>query len=113
MLAAAADVGLGCVVEAHTDDDLERAVASGADVIGVNARNLETLDVDVDAAVRRLSRVPRDRVAVLESGIAEREHVLAAVEAGAAAVLIGEALMAAPDPGEKLRDLLGVKDVVA
>lgn len=112
MLAAAKDVGLSTLVEAHSDADLDRAVASGADVIGVNSRDLETLAVDVDAALARVARVPSDRVAVLESGIAERADVVAALEAGASAVLIGEALMRAQDAGAKLRELLGVGDVV-
>jgi indole-3-glycerol phosphate synthase len=107
MLGAAADLGIGVIVEAHGEDDLERALASGAPIVGVNARDLETLDVDRDRARRLLRQIPPDRVAVLESGVASRADVEAAVQAGAAAVLVGEALMRAHDPGATLRELLG------
>jgi indole-3-glycerol phosphate synthase len=73
----------------------------------VNARDLETLEVDPEAARARLRRIPGDRVAVLESGIATRDDVRAAVDAGASAILVGEALMRAADPAAALRALLG------
>jgi indole-3-glycerol phosphate synthase len=106
LLTTAQDLGIGTLVEAHSDEDLERAIASGARVIGVNARDLETLDVDVPAALDRLRRVPEDRVAVLESGVAVRADVDAAVDAGASAILVGEALMRADDPARAARKLL-------
>jgi indole-3-glycerol phosphate synthase len=107
MMCAAADLGLASLVEAHAEEDLERAIASGARVLGVNARDLETLEVDAPRARRALRRVPPGVVAVLESGIADREDVLAASEAGASAILVGEALMRAADPGARLRELVG------
>jgi indole-3-glycerol phosphate synthase len=110
MLAVAADLGLACLVEAFSDEDLDRVLEAGAEIVGVNARDLETLEVDAPGALRRLRRVPDDRIAVLESGIAGRSDVRAALEAGASAVLVGEALMRAPDPAAKLRELLGIHD---
>lgn len=107
MLATAEDLGLGALVETHTEEDLERALASDAKVVGVNARDLETLEVDVDRALALLRRVPEDRIAVAESGLSSREHVARAVDAGARAVLVGEAFMRAEDPGAKLRELRG------
>ncbi|HEX6131363.1 MAG TPA: indole-3-glycerol-phosphate synthase TrpC, partial [Actinomycetota bacterium] len=107
MLAAARDLGMEPLVETHGGDDLERALAVGARIVGVNARDLESLDVDVDAALDRLRLVPPDRLAVLESGVATRAHVVAAVEAGASAILVGEALMRAADPAAALRALRG------
>ncbi len=107
MLATAADLGMGTLVETHADADLEKALATEATVIGVNARDLETLEVDVERALVHIRRIPDDRVAVLESGIAGREDVRAALEAGASAILVGETLMRADDPGAKLRELLG------
>lgn len=107
MLATARDLGLGTLVETHSDQDLEKALSTDAEVVGVNARDLETLDVDVDRALAHLSRVPGDRLAVMESGIATRAQVRAAVDAGASAILVGEALMRADDPGAKLREILG------
>jgi len=107
LLATARDLGLGVLLEAHSDADLDVALATDAEVIGVNARDLETLEVDAGRARRQLARIPADRIGVLESGIATREDVVAAVEAGASAILVGEALMRADDPRALLRGLLG------
>ncbi len=107
LLGAARDLGLAALVEAHTEDDLEKALAAGAEVIGVNARDLETFEVDEERALELLASVPGDRVAVFESGIWTRAQVERAVEAGAAAVLVGEALMRAVDPAAKIRELRG------
>jgi indole-3-glycerol phosphate synthase len=108
MLAAAGDLGLGALVETHSEEDLDKALATDAEVVGVNARDLETLEVDTERALTLLGRVPGDRVAVLESGIATREHAERAMAAGASAVLVGEALMRAEDPGATLRELRGL-----
>ena len=107
LLATTKDLLLGTLVETHSEADLEVAIESGAEVIGVNARDLETLEVDARRALERLRSVPDDRIAVMESGIDDREQVVAAVDAGASAILVGEALMRAEDPGAKLRELLG------
>ena len=107
MLAAAADLGLGVLVEAHSEEDLEKTLATEATIVGVNARDLETLEVDPARAVALLARVPQERIAILESGIASRVDVERAAAAGARAVRVGEALMRAPDPAAKLRELLG------
>lgn len=107
LLAAAGDLGLGALVETHSAEDLDKALATEAEVIGVNARDLESLDVDVERALVLLARVPDDRIAVLESGISGREHVERATGAGARAVLVGEALMRADDPAATVRELLG------
>ena len=93
------------LVETHDDADLERALATDARVVGVNARNLETLEIDVEAALMRLRRIPDDRIAVLESGVRTRAHAAAAVSAGASAILVGEALMRAEDPASTIRVL--------
>jgi indole-3-glycerol phosphate synthase len=106
LLEAARDVGLATLVETHSDDDLQRAIESGARIIGVNARDLETLDMDVEGALARIGRVPDDRISVLESGISTRANVDAALEAGASAILVGEALMRADDPARAVRKLL-------
>ncbi|MGH2996635.1 MAG: indole-3-glycerol phosphate synthase TrpC [Gaiellaceae bacterium] len=106
LLSAAEDLGLATLVEVHSDEDLRRALETDAKVIGVNARNLETLEVDADGALARIGRVPDDRIAVLESGISTRADVDAALEAGASAILVGEALMRAADPARAVRKLL-------
>jgi indole-3-glycerol phosphate synthase len=109
MLGAARDLGLGALVETHTDEDLAKALATDAEVIGVNARDLETLEVDLGRALARLGRVPAERIAVLESAISTQAHVRAAVDAGASAILVGEVLMRADDPRMKLRELMGAE----
>jgi indole-3-glycerol phosphate synthase len=107
MLAVASDLGLGALVETHSADDLAKALATDAPVVGVNARDLETLEVDVERALAMLPDVPSDRVAVLESGVSTREDVERAIDAGARGVLVGEALMRSPDPGATIRSLRG------
>jgi indole-3-glycerol phosphate synthase len=108
LLAAAADLGMSALVEAHGDEGLDRALHTDAELIGVNARDLETLEVDPDRAIDLLARVPDDRLAVAESGLTTRGQVRRVVAAGARAVLIGEVLMRADDPGAMLRELRGV-----
>ena len=106
LLGAAGDLGLGALVETHSDEDLGRALETEATMIGVNARNLESLEVDVEGALERVGRVPEDRIAVLESGVTARADVEAALTAGASAILVGEALMRADDPARAVRKLL-------
>jgi indole-3-glycerol phosphate synthase len=108
LLAAAVDLGMAALVEVHGEEDLERALHTDAELIGVNARDLDTLEVDAGRALALLARVPQDRLAVAESGLATRDQVRRAVDAGARAVLIGEALMRADDPAAALRELRGV-----
>ncbi len=107
MLGTATDLGLDALVETHTEGDLEKALAVDAPVVGVNARDLETLEVDRHRALRVLAQVPPERVAVLESGISTRDEVEAARRAGAGAVLVGEVLMRAADPAAAIRGLRG------
>jgi indole-3-glycerol phosphate synthase len=97
---------LDFLVEAHDADELRRAEALGAEVVGLNARDLATFEVDKRAQLDLVARAPRDRVIVAESGIQNRAHAAAAELAGADAVLVGSALMRAPDPAAKLTDLL-------
>jgi indole-3-glycerol phosphate synthase len=106
LLEACGDVGLAFLVETHSDDDLRRALETEATVIGVNARDLESLEVDVGGALARLARVPPERIGVLESGVSRRTDVDAALAAGASAILVGEALMRADDPARAVRKLL-------
>ena len=75
MLATARDLGLGALVETHSDEDLDKVLATDAEVVGVNARDLETLEVDVDRALTHLARIRVGRISVMESGIATRAHV--------------------------------------
>ena len=103
---AARELGLDALVEAHDAEELERAIALGADPIGINARDLGTFAIDRHAQLDLVARAPRDRVVIAESGIESRAQAAAAELAGADAVLVGSTLMRAPDPGAKLRELL-------
>jgi indole-3-glycerol phosphate synthase len=107
MLAATDDLGMTALVETHGERDLDVALSTEARVIGVNARDLETLEVDPERALAQLKRIPQDRVAVMESGVGTHRQALRAMEAGASAILVGEALMRADDRAAKVRELLG------
>ena len=98
--------GLDFLVEAHDAQELERAQNLGAEVIGLNARDLSTFEIDRATQLQLVARVPRDRVVVAESGIANRAQAAAAELAGADAVLVGSALMRSPDPAAALAELL-------
>jgi indole-3-glycerol phosphate synthase/phosphoribosylanthranilate isomerase len=106
LLRAADGLGLETLVEAHDTAELQRAVALGAPVIGVNARDLATFQVDRRAQLELVSRAPRDRVVVAESGVHTRAQGAEAELAGADAILVGSALMRARDPAAKLAELL-------
>ncbi len=99
-------LGLDTLVEAHDLAELERATALGAAVIGVNARDLSTFEIDRRGQLALLSQAPRDRIVIAESAIATRAQGAAAELAGADAMLVGSTLMRAPDPGAKLEELL-------
>jgi indole-3-glycerol phosphate synthase len=99
-------LGLDALVEAHDTDELKRAVALEAPVIGVNARHLSTFEIDRSAQLALVARAPRDRIVIAESGIESRAQGAAAELAGADAILVGSALMRAPDPAARLSELL-------
>lgn len=103
---AVARAGLAAVVEAADDEELDAALATGAAVVGVNARDLATFEVDVERAARCIARVPADRVAVLMSGLRSPADVRRAADTRADALLIGEGLMRAADPGARLTQML-------
>jgi indole-3-glycerol phosphate synthase/phosphoribosylanthranilate isomerase len=106
LMAHAARIGLDTLVEAHDEEELSRAAALDAPVIGVNARDLSTFAIDRSAQLRLVAQAPRDRVIVAESAIHTRAQGAAAELAGADAILVGTSLMQAPDPGAKLRELV-------
>jgi indole-3-glycerol phosphate synthase/phosphoribosylanthranilate isomerase len=106
LMSEAEALGLDTLVEAHDAGELERAVALGAPVVGINARDLSTFAVDRAAQLALVASAPRDRVVIAESGIETRAQAAAAELAGANAVLVGSTLMRARDPGAKLAELL-------
>ncbi|MCU0619375.1 MAG: indole-3-glycerol-phosphate synthase [Gemmatimonadaceae bacterium] len=105
---AAVALGLEPLVEIRDEWELDDAVAAGARVIGVNNRDLETLVIDDAVSARLLPRIPREAIAVYESGVASRADVERAAAMGADAVLVGSALSAAADPAMAARALVGV-----
>ena len=104
----ARELGLTVLVEVHDEPETERAVALGAELIGVNARNLKTLAVDNDTFGRLVPLLPDDRVAVAESGITDRDDVARFVAQGARAVLVGEALVKDGAPRAAVAGMTGL-----
>ncbi|MEO9324633.1 indole-3-glycerol phosphate synthase TrpC [Nocardioides sp. C4-1] len=105
----ARELGLTVLVEVHDEAETERAVALGAELVGVNARNLKTLAVDADTFGRLAPLVPADRVLVAESGISDARDVKRFVSEGARAVLVGEALVKDGDPQAAVVRMTGVE----
>jgi indole-3-glycerol phosphate synthase len=103
----AADLGLSALVEAHSAEEIRSALEAGARVVGVNNRNLRTFEVDPTLSVRLRPLVPPDVLFVAESGVRTAADVRTLADAGVDAVLVGEALMRAPDKGAFLASLRG------
>lgn len=106
LIALGRELGMEPLVEVHTANELDRAVAAGSRMIGVNNRDLKTLTVRTETAFDLIGRIPEQCVAVAESGIRSHADLLRLREAGFDGFLIGEHLMLAPDPGAALAALL-------
>lgn len=107
-LAICEDLGLSALMEAHDDAEVDRALAAGARILGVNNRNLKDFTVDTANSRRLRARIPKDVLFVSESGVKTAEDVAQLAAIGADAVLIGETLMRAPDKTAKLQELKGL-----
>ncbi|WP_411677455.1 indole-3-glycerol phosphate synthase TrpC [Caproicibacter sp.] len=105
--ALADSVGLACLMEAHNEEELEKVLGAGAEIVGINNRDLKTFRVDLSTTARLSKLVPAECVLVSESGIASRADMEAAKQAHADAVLIGEMLMRSADPAALLREWRG------
>ncbi len=103
----ASSLGLAAVVEVHDQDELSKAVDSGAEIIGVNNRNLDTFEVSLDTSLRLSFLMPANVVRVSESGIHSRADIDLLIGAGFHAFLVGESLMRSPDPAALLKYLTG------
>lgn len=108
LVAAATAHGIEALVEVRSERELDRALALPVTVIGVNSRDLETLEVDPTTCARLIPLIPADRIAVAESGIATGRDVATHAHAGADAVLVGSVLSASPDPAALVRQLAAV-----
>jgi indole-3-glycerol phosphate synthase len=102
----ARSIGLVPLVEVHEESELDRAIAAGADVIGVNARNLATLQVDRSVFSRLAPQIPEDVIKIAESGVRGPHDLLAYAASGADAVLVGESLVVGKDPRSAVADLV-------
>lgn len=100
-------LGLAPLVEVHTKEELDKALAAGAEIIGINNRDLTTFSTDISTTMELAPLIPDDRIVVTESGINTRRDIEQLMEAGIHCFLIGEALMRAEDIGKELRELLG------
>ena len=103
--ALAIELGLAVLVEVHDETELERALKLRTPLIGINNRNLRTFEVSLDTTIDLMDRIPDDRIAVTESGIATKIDVRKLRSYDVNAFLIGEAFMRADDPGAALREL--------
>lgn len=99
-------LGLKCLVEVHSEDEIERALLSRAEIIGINNRELNTFTVDINTTRRLRPLIPQERIVVSESGIRSRSDVEKLRGWGVNAVLVGEALVTAADVGNKMRELI-------
>ena len=101
------ELGMRSLIEVHTNDELERALDISPEIIGVNSRNLKTLEVDARAFAELIPQIPSTIARVAESGISTREEVVFAQECGATAILVGEALVRSGSPSVAINQLLG------
>jgi indole-3-glycerol phosphate synthase len=101
------ELGMRSLIEVHTNDELERALEISPEIIGVNSRNLKTLEVDARAFAELIPQIPSTIARVAESGISSREEVVFAQECGATAILVGEALVRSGSPSVAINQLLG------
>src|SRR2546421_3663882 len=106
LIALGREIGMEPLVEVHTAEELDRALAAGAQIIGVNNRDLKTMTVDVNTSFEMIGRIPGDCIAVSESGIRTHGELLKLRSAGFDAFLVGTRLMLSPDPGAALAALL-------
>jgi len=106
-MAISIELGLSPLVEVHSKDELDLALNIGADIIGINNRNLDTFITDINTSRQLKARIPDDKITVAESGIRNRNDVESLMQAGIHAFLIGEHLVVAPDIGNTLRTFRG------
>jgi indole-3-glycerol phosphate synthase len=107
LLAAGRELGMEPLVEVHSREELQRVIRAGARIIGVNNRDLRTFDLRLETSLELIREIPRECVAVSESGLRAAGDLARLRDAGFSAFLIGESLMQAPDPAAALRVLLG------
>lgn len=105
-LDVATEIGLDCLVEVHTEDELRKVLKTSASIIGINNRNLHTFEVDIKTTAELVKMIPKDKIIVSESGIFSKDDVIFLKNNGVHAILVGESLMASDDIPSKMRELL-------
>jgi len=104
-LTLSCELGMECLVEVHDNDELEKVLETEAAIIGINNRNLDTFETNLETTFQLCQRIPDGKIVVSESGIKTRADVLALEEAGIDAILIGETLMRSRDISQKIKEL--------
>ena len=108
-LATARQLDIDCLLEIHNEQELRRALALEAPIIGINNRDLDTFEVDLSVSERLIPLIPKDRVIVVESGIRDHDDIVRFQQLGAQAVLIGEVFMRAKDIAQAMKNIMGDK----
>jgi len=106
LLSVVNKLSMSALVEVHTKDDLEKVFQTKTDIIGINNRNLNTFDTNIQTSIDLMADIPDSKIIVTESGIKTKEDILKLSKAGVDAFLIGETLMRAENPGEMLNEFL-------
>jgi indole-3-glycerol phosphate synthase len=101
------ELGLSPLVEVHTEEEIDLALAADAEIIGINNRDLDTFVTDIETSRWLKAKIPEGKIVVAESGIRERKDIELLIQAGINAFLIGESLITTPDIGKKLREFKG------
>jgi indole-3-glycerol phosphate synthase len=107
LIGLAGELSLACLVEVHNLKELDTVLSTGADIIGINNRDLNTLRTSLDTTFHLMNDIPDDRVIVSESGIQTRQHIEAIESKGVDAILIGTTIMRSADIGKKIDELMG------
>lgn len=106
LMAVANQLDMECLVEVHDEKELKRALDLGAEIIGINNRDLHTFDVDLKVSEHLIPKIPKDKIIVVESGINTHEEILKFKELGAHAVLIGETFLKEADIAKKIKEVM-------
>ena len=107
LLTLSRGLGLQCLVEVHDEPELDRALDAGAEIIGINNRDLRTFQTDLSITMNLAPHLPQGKILVSESGINSQDHLRQLAAIGVNAVLVGEALVTSPDVSAKVRELCG------
>ena len=102
----AEELGMSCLVEVHNYEDLKKALSANAKIIGINNRDLDTLQIELNTTVELVKKIPKNKVIVSESGIKTRDDVLKLKDAGVHAILVGESLLRSDDIVAKMKELI-------